>query len=169
MGRVAASAPAANDREPRSLSQSRCWEYWSVFELTPPSAGLAAVRRVEEYSNDAPNLLADYLYLWETTVPQAIEIARASVSSGGHSSSYRYQQRTGRWFLEAHIWPRSIIAVIREPIMAQETEKAKMLGNSTGQWTLRSSPKTEFVRHSDSGAKMCFTRYEWPRCRDAHG
>ena len=43
---------------------------------------------------DAPNLLADYLYLWETTVVrQAIETARASASSGGHSSSYWCQQR----------------------------------------------------------------------------
>jgi len=25
-------------------SHSRCWEYWSVFELTPPSAGLEAGR-----------------------------------------------------------------------------------------------------------------------------
>jgi len=43
---------------------------------------------------DAPNLLADYLYLWETTVVrQAIETARASASSGRHSSSYWCQQR----------------------------------------------------------------------------
>ena len=36
-----------------------------------------------------PNLLAHYLYLGETTlVQQAIETARTSVSSGGHSSSY---------------------------------------------------------------------------------
>jgi len=35
-----------------------------------------------------PNLLAHYLYLEETTVvPQAIETAWISVSSGGHSSS----------------------------------------------------------------------------------
>ena len=39
-----------------------------------------------------PNLLADYLYLWETTaVRQAIETARTSVSSGD-SSSYWCQQ-----------------------------------------------------------------------------
>jgi len=43
---------------------------------------------------DAPNLLADYLYLWETTVVrQAVETARTSASSGGHSSSYWCQQR----------------------------------------------------------------------------
>jgi hypothetical protein len=41
-----------------------------------------------------PNLLAHYLDLWETTVVrQTIETARASVSSGGHSSSYWCQQR----------------------------------------------------------------------------
>src|SRR6516225_9626074 len=41
-----------------------------------------------------PNLLAHYLYLGETTVVrQAIETARTSVSSGGHSSSYWCQQR----------------------------------------------------------------------------
>jgi catalase len=41
-----------------------------------------------------PNLLAHYLYLWETTVVrQAIETARASVSSGAHSSSYGTHRR----------------------------------------------------------------------------
>src|SRR5215472_8654999 len=41
-----------------------------------------------------PNLLAHNLYLGETTVVrQAIETARTSVSSGGHSSSYWCQQR----------------------------------------------------------------------------
>ena len=41
-----------------------------------------------------PNLLAHYLYLGETTlVQQAIETARTSVSTGGHSSSYWCQQR----------------------------------------------------------------------------
>ena len=39
-------------------------------------------------------LLADYLYQWEATVVrQAAETARISVSPGGHSSSYWYQQR----------------------------------------------------------------------------
>ena len=43
MGRVAVSAHAANDREPRSPSQSRCSEYWSVDELTrrAPASGAA--------------------------------------------------------------------------------------------------------------------------------
>ena len=42
----------------------------------------------------APNLLARYFYAWEpTVVQQTIETARTSVSSGGHSSSYKYQQR----------------------------------------------------------------------------
>jgi len=41
-----------------------------------------------------PKLLADYLYLWGTTVVrQAIETARAGVSSGGYSSSYWCQPR----------------------------------------------------------------------------
>jgi len=43
----------------------------------------------EALERNAPNLWADYLYLWETTVVrQAIETATTSVSSGGHSSSY---------------------------------------------------------------------------------
>ena len=48
----------------------------------------------EALERNAPNLLADYLYLWEiTVVRQAIETATTSVSSGGDSSSYRDQQR----------------------------------------------------------------------------
>jgi hypothetical protein len=40
-----------------------------------------------------PNLLADYLYLRQTAVvKQAIDTARTSVLSGGHSSSYLCQQ-----------------------------------------------------------------------------
>jgi len=40
-----------------------------------------------------PNLLADYLYLRQTAVvKQAIDTARTSVPSGGHSSSYLCQQ-----------------------------------------------------------------------------
>jgi hypothetical protein len=39
-----------------------------------------------------PNLLADYLYLRQTAVvKQAIDTARTSVPSGGHSSSYLCQ------------------------------------------------------------------------------
>ena len=79
-------------------SQSRCWEYWSVYELThraPGSRRAAGSRKPLE--RNAPNLLADYLYLWETTaVRQAIETARTSVSSGGHSSSW-CQQRQPPW------------------------------------------------------------------------
>ena len=38
---------------------------------------------------NAPNLFARYFYQWEpTVVRQAIKMARVSVSSGGHSSSY---------------------------------------------------------------------------------
>ena len=48
----------------------------------------------EALERNAPNLLAHYLYLWETTVvQQAIETARASVSSGAHSSSYWTHRR----------------------------------------------------------------------------
>jgi hypothetical protein len=69
-------------------SQSRCWEYWSVCEINPRSAGLEAVSRVEEHPNRMPKLLADCFYLWETTVvQQSIETARISVSSGEHSLS----------------------------------------------------------------------------------
>jgi hypothetical protein len=40
-----------------------------------------------------PNLLAGYLYLRQTAVvKQAIDTARTSVPSGGHSSSYLCQQ-----------------------------------------------------------------------------
>src|SRR5262252_6028334 len=40
-----------------------------------------------------PNLLADYLYLQQTAVvKQAIDTARTSVPSGGHSSSYLCHQ-----------------------------------------------------------------------------
>ena len=40
-----------------------------------------------------PNLSADYLYLRQTAVvKQAIDTARTSVPSGGHSSSYLCQQ-----------------------------------------------------------------------------
>ena len=76
-------------------SPSRCWEYWSVYELThrAPASRRAAGSNAPSIEM-CPNLLADYLYLWETTaVRQAIETARTSVSSGGHSSSYWCQQR----------------------------------------------------------------------------
>src|SRR5215472_596696 len=44
-----------------------------------------------------PNLLAHYPYLWEPTVVwQAIDTAWISPSSGGHSLSYRCQQRRFR-------------------------------------------------------------------------
>src|SRR6516164_2985867 len=50
-----------------------------------------ALSRPQNYK--PPNLLAHYLYLGKTTVvPEAIETARTSVSSGGHSSMYWYQQ-----------------------------------------------------------------------------
>ena len=73
-----ASARAANDREPRSPLRA----YWSVYELTHPSAGLAAGRGFEKHSHGMPpNLLAHYFYLWEpTVVRQTIETARTSAS-----------------------------------------------------------------------------------------
>ena len=38
-------------------SQSRCWEYWSVYQINPPSAGLEAGRRVEEaLERNAPEI-----------------------------------------------------------------------------------------------------------------
>jgi hypothetical protein len=50
--------------------------------------------RPQNCERNATNLLAHYLYLWETTVVrQAIETAWISASSGGHSSSYWCQQR----------------------------------------------------------------------------
>ena len=66
--------------------------------LSEPVLGVLGSRRAagsrKALERNAPNLLADYLYLWETTaVRQAIETARTSVSSGGHSSSYWCQQR----------------------------------------------------------------------------
>src|ERR1700747_2146596 len=61
------------------------------YAVRPAQAGPPGREALER---NAPNLLADYLYLWETTVVrQAIETATTSVSSGGHSSSYRCQQR----------------------------------------------------------------------------
>jgi hypothetical protein len=46
------------------------------------------------WAQTVPNLLADYLYLWETTVVrQAIDTARIYVLSGGHSSISWCQQR----------------------------------------------------------------------------
>src|SRR5215472_10036227 len=36
-------------------SQSRCWEYWSVYGVTPRAPGVfEAVRRIEEHSNGMP-------------------------------------------------------------------------------------------------------------------
>ena len=62
-------------------------------------------RAVKRSNGKPPNLLADYLYLWETTVVrQAIETARVSVSSGGHSSSYWSQQRLN-WRHQATLRP----------------------------------------------------------------
>src|ERR1700745_2747391 len=74
-------------RRPNGASFSEADEYAVRRPQTGPP-GRGALER------NAPNLLADYLYLWETTVArQAIETARTSVSSGGHSSSYWCQQR----------------------------------------------------------------------------
>ena len=71
-----ASARAANDREPRSPLRA----YWSVYELTHPSAGLAAGRGFEKHSHGIPpNLLAHYFSVAgviEPTLRQA-EIERA--------------------------------------------------------------------------------------------
>src|ERR1700746_1029436 len=51
----------------------------------------------EALERNAPNLLADYLYLWEiTVVRQAIETATISVSSGGDSSTDPSQSNHSR-------------------------------------------------------------------------
>jgi len=49
-------------------SQSRCWEYWSVYGVTPRAPGVfEAVRRIEEHSNGMPRICwQNIFYLWET-------------------------------------------------------------------------------------------------------
>jgi hypothetical protein len=73
--------------------------------------------------------LADYLYLWETTaVRQAIEAARTSVSSGGHSSSYWCQQRklAGR--------ARDIGPVAGEPARERRPETSTLVSITPAQF-----------------------------------
>jgi len=86
-----ASGRAANDREPPSPPE-RIGQFMNSSPRVPGSRRSAGSR--EHSDGMPPNLLVHYLYLWEIiAVRQAIEIARTSVSLGGHSPSYWYQQR----------------------------------------------------------------------------
>src|SRR6266567_911707 len=81
------------DREPNS--PLRAGAYWSVYELTHRAPGSRRAAGSRSARTECPRICwHTILYLWETTVVrQAIETARASVSSGAHSSSYWTHRR----------------------------------------------------------------------------
>jgi hypothetical protein len=77
------------DREPNP--PLRAGAYWSVYELTHRALAAGSISTRTE----CPRICWHTIFICgkPTVVRQAIETARASVSSGGHSSSCWCQQR----------------------------------------------------------------------------
>jgi hypothetical protein len=68
-------------------------------------------------AGSTPNLLADYLYLWETAVGKlAFKTAMTSVSLGRDSSRYLCQQDSGfmRWAIATGVLIRKLTLLILE-------------------------------------------------------